>query len=70
MLIKTEDTDFLRDDCSKALINTNVNAFKQYKLARANRKLSSENDQKIKELEAEVTELKTLVRELLKEKNV
>jgi hypothetical protein len=68
-MLKTTDPDFVRDESSFALINTNVNAYKQYKLARANKLAVASNEQKIKELETEVSELKTLVRELLKEKN-
>ena len=70
MIVKTTDNDFVRDTSCNALINTNVNAYKQYKLARQNRKSTNQNEDKIKAMQEEISELKQLVRELLKEKNV
>ena len=70
MLYKTTDPDFVRDDSNFAIINTNVNAYKQYKLARASKLTAAEQESKIKNLQNQVDELTNLVKELLKEKNV
>jgi len=69
MLVKTSDPDFHRDQDTTALINTNVSAFKQYKLARATKNSSMQNERKIEQLENEIQELKTLVKELIKDRN-
>lgn len=69
MLVKTSDPDFNRDEDSTALINTNISAYKQYKLARSNKKNTELHESKIASLEAEIKELKSLVRELVKERN-
>ena len=65
-LVKTDNPNFLRDESSNALINTNVNAFKLYKQQRQYSKKESE----IESLKDEVAELKMLVKKLLEEKNV
>lgn len=70
MLHKTNDPNFVRDDSNFAIINTNASAYKQYKLARANRLAVVEQEDKIKNLQNQVNELTSLVKELLKEKNV
>jgi len=58
-LIKTEYPDFSRDESSHALINTNVNAYKQYKLQRENRNV-------IDKLNKDIEDLKSLVQTLIK----
>ncbi len=50
-VIKTEKDDFLRDKTNHALINTNVNAYKQYINQR-------ESQNKVRSLESEVVSLK------------
>jgi len=65
-LVKTNNPNFLRDESTNALINTNVNSFKLYKQQRQYRKKESE----IESLKDEVAELKMLVKKLLEEKNV
>ena len=69
MLVKTSDPDFHRDEDSTALINTNVSAYKQYKLARENKKFNELQENKIASLEAELKELRSIVKELVKERN-
>jgi hypothetical protein len=51
MMRKTESEGFLRDDNNHALINTNVNAYKQYINQR-------ESQNKVRSLESEVDSLK------------
>lgn len=69
MLVKTEDTDFCRDDSSNALINTNAYAFKLYKQQRDSSLNASKNEEKIKSLENEIEELKQMVKILVEKQN-
>lgn len=69
MLIKTEDTDYKRDDSSGALINTNAYAFKLYKQQRNSAVSTTKNEEKIKSLENEIEELKQLVKILAEKQN-
>lgn len=64
-----KDRDFIRDEASGALINTNINAYKQYKLTRDSTKTVSELNGQITELKSQVDELKTLLYKVLEEKN-
>lgn len=54
----TNKKDFKRQVGSKALINTNVSAFKQYKQIQA-------KERKLQKLEEEVQQLKVMVTKLL-----
>lgn len=62
-LVKTQIQDYSRDCSTNAVINTNVAALNAYKQQRDNKKT-------ISELKSEIEELKMLVRELTKSKNV
>ena len=53
--------DYARDDNSRALINKNKQAFNQYKTLKA-------RNQKIDNLEAELTEIKAILKQLLNRK--
>lgn len=64
-----KDKDFIRDEGSGALINTNVNAFKQYKLNRDSNKTISALNGQVNDLKSQVDELKTLLYKVLEEKN-
>lgn len=68
-LIKTAIPDFSRDTNTFALINTNVAAYNQYKLQRDNRNKIIKQEKEIENLSSEVTQLKDLVKQLLKDKN-
>lgn len=61
-LVKTQNSDFYRDEDTNALINTNASAFKLYKQQRADRN-------KVANMQQEIDELKMLVKKLLEEKN-
>lgn len=58
-LVKTEYPDYSRDEDSHALINTNVNAYKQYKSQRENKNI-------INKLNNDIEDLKSLVQTLIK----
>ena len=62
-LVKTQVQDFSRDCNTRAVINTNITALNAYKQQR-------DNNKTINELKNEIEELKMLVRELAKSKNV
>jgi adenylate cyclase class IV len=62
------EKDFTRDTASGALINTNINAYKQYKLNRDSSKTISELNTEIGDLKTQVEELKTLLYKVLEEK--
>jgi len=68
-LIKTQNPDFSRDQSNFALINTNVNAYKQYKLQRNNRNQIAKQEEEIKKLTSDIEQLKELVKLLVKDKN-
>lgn len=61
-LVKTQNSDFYRDEDTNALINTNASAFKLYKQQRADRN-------KVNTMQQEIDELKALVTKLLEDKN-
>ncbi len=68
-LVKTQHPDFFRDESNSALINTNVNAYKQYKLQREQRKKLARQDKEVNNLKNELDELKQIIKQLVKEKN-
>ena len=67
-IVKTTDPDFCRDESSGAIINTNVTAYKLYKQQRSNHGNVSNLNSKIDLLEKEVAELKTLLKDIVREK--
>lgn len=69
MYIKTNDPDFVRDEHSTALINTNVQAYKQYKIARANKQQIGSYKQEIDDLKSQVKNLTELVNRLIEGKH-
>lgn len=68
-LIKTQSSDFSRDEHNNALINTNVTAFKLYKQQRASRMNIDNSQREINELKDEIAELKSLIKKLVEDKN-
>ena len=46
-LVKTQNSDFYRDEDTNALINTNASAFKPYKQQRTDRRRVSDMQQEI-----------------------
>lgn len=68
-IIKTNDPDFCKDDSSGAIINTNINAYRLYKQQRNNQGEVSSLNTKIEVLENELRELKTLLKDIVREKH-
>lgn len=69
MYTKTNDPDYMRDERSGALINTNVNAYKLYKQQRASQTQIKSLDSEIAGLRNEINELKQLIKEIVREKH-
>jgi hypothetical protein len=69
MHVKVENSPFVRDIHSKALLNTDTRGRDEYlmkrELAKKQQAEQSETKQKIEKLEEDVTEIKTLLRELV-----
>lgn len=68
-LVKTQHADFSRDESTFALINTNVTAYKQYKMQRMQRAKLLNQNKEIDVLKNELNELKSIIKQLVKEKN-
>jgi len=68
-MIKTDDPNFVRDEGTNALINTNVNAFKLYKQQRESMQAQSQNEQEINDLKQKLLEMDALIKNLIREKN-
>lgn len=69
-MIKTEDPNFVRDEDTHALINNNVSAYLMYKQQRNSYKVIATQEQRIDILEQELGEIKSLLKDLIREKNV
>jgi hypothetical protein len=69
MHVKVENSPFVRDIHSKALLNTDARGRDEYlmkrELAKKQQAEQAETKQKIEKLEEDVTEIKTLLRELV-----
>jgi hypothetical protein len=68
-MIKTDDPNFVRDEGTNALINTNVNAFKLYKQQRESMTAQAQNEQEINDLKQKLLEMDALIKNLIREKN-
>ena len=67
--MRIEGTDFIRDELNNALINTNVSAFKLYKQQRHTLNAQSAQEVEISNLKNELTQMKNLLQELIRDKN-
>jgi hypothetical protein len=68
-MIKTDDPNFVRDERTNALINTNVSAYKLYKQQRESVTAQSQNEQEISDLKQKLIEMDALIKNLIREKN-
>ena len=64
--VKIQDTKYIRDINSKAVLNTNRNALEQYKLERQRRE-AEKND--INTMKEDIVELKKMIKKLLGKQN-
>jgi len=65
--VKTEKEDFLRDQTNHALINTNVNAYKQYIAQRDSQKKVMSVESEVESLKKDVTDIKEMLMILIKQ---
>jgi hypothetical protein len=68
-MIKTENPDYIRDDSNHALINTNVNAYKNYVQQRQAQKKVIDIEDEVGNLKKDVGEIKEMLMILLKQTN-
>ena len=68
-MIKTDDPNFVRDERTNALINTNVSAYKLYKQQRESVTAQAQNEQEISDLKQKLIEMDALIKNLIREKN-
>jgi len=66
-MIKTENPDYIRDDSNHALINTNVNAYKNYVQQRQAQKKVVGIEHEVDTLKKDVTEIKEMLMILIKQ---
>jgi len=66
---KTEKEDFLRDTSNHALINTNVNAYKNYIQQRESQKRVMDIEEEVIFLKKDVTDIKEMLMILIKQTN-
>ena len=64
-----EDPGYKRDVDSHAVINNNVEAYKQYKAKREHDKRASEIYDDVASLKSEIGEIKSLLREIIRSSN-
>ena len=66
-MIKTENPDYIRDDNNHALINTNVNAYKNYVQQRQAQKKVIDIEDEVGNLKKDVGEIKEMLMILIKQ---
>jgi hypothetical protein len=66
-MIKTENDGYLRDDSNHALINTNVNAYKQYIHQRDSQNKVVSLESEVDSLKKDITDIKEMLSILIKQ---
>lgn len=66
-IIKTEKEDFCRDVSNHAVINTNVNAYKQYLHSRESQKKVVSIESEVDSLKRDVQDIKEMLKILIKQ---
>lgn len=69
MLVKTEDTAFVKDQDSGAFINIDDEAYKKFKAAQAQAKKNREVCNRIDAVESDLKEIKDLLLQVLNGRN-
>jgi hypothetical protein len=69
MIVKTEDSDFNRDDSNFALINSNVEAYRLYRHQRAQQNEHANLQRQIDTLKDDMTDIKSMLRVLIQREN-
>ena len=68
-MIKTDKENYSRDETNHALINTNVNAYKQYLEQRESQKKVMDIEGEVTSLKKDVTDIKEMLMILIKQNN-
>jgi len=68
-MIKTENPDYVRDNTSHALINTNAIAYKQYVQSRQSQKKVVDIENEVYNLKKDVSDIKDMLMILIKQNN-
>ncbi len=68
-ILRTEKEDFSRDARNHALINTNVNAYKQYRMNRESQKKVVSIESEVESLKKDVGDIKEMLMILIKQNN-
>lgn len=68
-MIKTEDTSFVRDPSTNALINNNVDAYKLYIQQRRQQKDKSDLQGQIDSLKSDIGDIKEMLSVLIQREN-
>lgn len=69
MIVKTEDSDFLRDQSNYALINNNINAYNLYKQQRKQQSDFNSVQQEIDALKNDMSDIKSMLHILIQREN-
>jgi len=69
MIVKTEDSDFNRDDSNFALINSNVEAYRLYRNQRAQQNEHANLQRQINTLKDDMKDIKSMLKVLIQREN-
>lgn len=69
MIVKTEASDFNRDDSNFALINSNVEAYKLYRSQRAQQTEHANLQRQIDTLKSDMSDIKSMLKVLIQREN-
>jgi hypothetical protein len=65
MLKKTDDTNFMKDPASGAIINTNIAAYKMHRLQRENEQTSTSIKTEVDNLKQDMSDIKKMLEILI-----
>lgn len=69
MIVRTEDSEFNRDDSNFALINSNVEAYRLYRHQRAQQDEHANLQRQINTLRDDMTDIKSMLKVLIQREN-
>jgi len=68
-LIKTDKDQFVRDDSNHALLNNDVNGYKQYLQTRRSQKKVMDVENEVRNLKNEMSDIKSMLMILINQNN-
>lgn len=69
MIVKTEDTNYNRDERNFALINSNAEAYQMYRRQRAQFMENNGLQRQIDDLKSDMTDIKSMLKVLIQREN-